>query len=163
MATVKSTSITNLDAGTINPAGLEEGRIFVARETITSGTSDATGSDYRFFKVHSSWSFVACQLVHGDGGDTNSNIDLGLYNRGSTAVDINCFISNQDFSSATDSGLVLAPLTGTARTVQNFWELTVAGSDPDVWYDVCATLNTAASDAAVTVYCQMWYTTEANS
>ena len=82
MATVKSTSITNLDAGTIVPQGLEGGKVRIAHDFVTTGAADATGTIYSFFAVHSSWTFIACQMINASIGEANANLDLGLNARG---------------------------------------------------------------------------------
>jgi hypothetical protein len=163
MADKNTTIITNLDASppTLTNPGQSGAIIRQSYASLTTDTVHADADVLRFFRVHSSWIFVACRLSNADLSDAAApDLELGLYLAESgAALDDDCFIAAQAGEAATDSGLVVTPAgAATAQTVETMFALGggTAAND-DQWYDVAVTFDTAATAIAGLVLVQMWY------
>lgn len=147
----KSTTITNLDAAQVvrakafaNGAPLKEWI-----ETVEVATGDSAASTYRMFRVPS-WVRVSELLVDSDDMGTTTTADLGLYR---TAADGGAVVSAAFFASAIvlnagalansqaahESAVVDLPNYG-----KRIWEQLGLTADPQIYYDVVATLVGAA-------------------
>ena len=147
----KSTTITNLDAAQVvrakafaNGAPIKE---FI--ETVEVAAGDSAASTYRFFRVPS-WLRVTDVIADTDDMGTTTTADIGLYRTnadGGAAVDADFFASalvwnagalaNQNVTH--ESGVVDLPNYG-----KRLWEQLGLAADPQVYYDVVATLVGAA-------------------
>ena len=154
----KSTTITNLDAAQVirakafaNGAPIKE---FI--ETLEVAAGDSAASTYRFFRVPS-WLRVSSLIADTDDMGTTTTADIGLYRTladGAAVVDADFFASalvwnagalaNQDVTH--ESGVVDLPNYG-----KRIWEQLGLTADPQVYYDVVATLVGAADGAGSVV------------
>lgn len=153
----KSTTITNLDAAQVvrakafaNGAPLKEWI-----ETLEVANGDSAASTLRFFRVPS-WIRVSELLVDADDIGTTTTADIGLYR---TAADGGAVVDADFFASAIvlnagaiansqvahESAVVDLPNYG-----KRLWEQLGLTADPQIYYDVVATL-VGAADGAGTV------------
>lgn len=163
MADKSSTIITNLNA---NPpvlnAPYQGGVVRMMEESLTTDTIQADADILRFFRVHSSWVFVAVRMANADLSDAASpDLELGLYLAGTdTALDDDCFIAAQDGSAVVDSGVVYTAAGGASlySPQETMFELggSTAGSANSL-YDVNVTIDTAATAIAALILVQLWY------
>ena len=161
MADKNTTIITNLDA---NPPTLMSPLNYgIVRKVWASMTTDTVHDDadvLRFFRVHSSWIYVAHRCAAEDIGGSTCDLELGLYlAEGGAVLDDDCFDSVMDAASGFDTVYVVTP-DGAAdpEAVENMFLLGggTAAND-DQWYDVACTVETAATDAAGLILVEMWY------
>jgi len=160
----KSTAITNADSTTytLNKKGLSGGVVKVARGTIETANGDDIASVYRFARLPSSARIVMIQLWSDDIGTTGT-ADFGLYRTaadGGAVVDADAFASAVVLDSGAIAGTMIhheSALYGVEDIEQQFWLVAGASTDPQVMYDVCATL-TEATDAVGTVSLLVFYT-----
>ena len=161
---LKSTAITNADATTytLNKKGLTGGVVKVARGTIETGAADDIASVYRFARLPSHARIVMIQLWSDDIG-TAGEADFGLYR---TAADGGAVVDADAFASAVvlDNGAIAGTMIhhesavyGVEDIEQRLWQIAGATVDPQVMYDVSATL-TEATNAAGTVSVLVYYT-----
>jgi hypothetical protein len=161
---LKSTAITNADATTytLNKKGLTGGVVKVARGTIETGAADDIASVYRFARLPSHARIVMIQLWSDDIGTTGT-ADFGLYRTaadGAAVVDADAFASAVVLDSGAIAGTMIhheSAVYGVEDIEQQLWQIAAATADPQVMYDVCATL-TEATDAAGTVSVLVFYT-----
>lgn len=151
----KSTSITNLDAGDLNPDYKSRGVLREAVDTLETANGDSIASVYRMVRVWSGWR-VSDVIIDTDDIGTTTIADIGLYR---TAADGGAVVDADFFGSAVvlnagalantnvtqESGVV-----DIANKAKRLWEQLALTADPGLWYDVALTL-TAASDAAGTI------------
>jgi hypothetical protein len=147
----KSTTITNLDAAQVvrakafaNGAPLKEWI-----ETVEVATGDSAASTYRFFRVPS-WLRVSELIADTDDMGTTTTADIGLYRTaadGGAVVDADFFASALVWNAGAlanqsvvhESAVVDLPNYG-----KRLWEQLGLAADPQVYYDVVATLVGAA-------------------
>lgn len=153
----KSSTITNLDAAQVvrakafaNGAPLKE---YIETNEVANG--DSAASVYRFFRVPS-WMRVSEILVDTDDIGTTTTADLGLYRTaadGGAVVDADFFASALVWNAGAlanqsvvhESAVIDLPNYG-----KRLWEQLGLTADPQIYYDVCATL-VGAADGAGTV------------
>lgn len=161
---VKSTAVTNADATThtLNKKGLTGGVVKVARGTVETTNGDDIASVYRFCRLPSHARIVMIQLWSDDVG-TTTIADFGLYRTaadGGAVVDADAFGSAVSLKDGAVAGTMIhheSAVYGVEDVEQQLWQIAGASTDPQVDYDVCATL-TAAADAAGTVSLLVFYT-----
>jgi hypothetical protein len=161
---LKSTVITNADSTTytLNKKGLSGGVVKCARGTIETGAADDIASVYRFARLPSHARIVMIQLWSDDIG-TAGTADFGLYktaNDGGLVVDADAFASAVVLDSGAIAGTMIhheSAVYGVEDIEQQLWQIAGATTDPNIMYDVCATL-TEATDAAGTVSLMVFYT-----
>lgn len=166
---VKSTFITNLDAGTTNTAG-EGGpaRVKMVDGYATALASGSVNSTYQFVRLPSN-----CEVKRIDfesAAQTAGAIDLGLYYAtdgvgghatalvASDAIDQDLFATAIDCSSA----VVITNVTNESGTytidkrVQPLWQAAGLSSDPGGYFDLVGTVTTSITTGTgrwgVTVY-----------
>ena len=160
----KSTVITNADAttNTLNKKGLSGGVVKVARGTVETANGDDIASVYRFCRLPSRARIVMVKLYSDDVG-TTTIADFGLYRTaadGGAVVDADAFGSAVSLKDGAISGTEIqheSAVYGVEDVEQQLWQIAGASTDPNIDYDVCATL-TAAADAAGTVSLLVFYT-----
>jgi hypothetical protein len=153
----KSTTITNLDAAQVvrakafaNSAPIKEWI-----ETLETVNGDSIASTYRFFRVPS-WLRVSDLILDSDDIGTTTIADFGLYKTaadGGAVVDADFFASAQSLSGGALANTNITHESGVidaANYGKRLWEQLGLSSDPQIYYDVVATL-TAAADAAGTI------------
>lgn len=154
VVTQKSTSITNVDAGDLNPNYKSRGVLREAVDTIELANGDSIGSTYRMFRVWSGWR-VSDLIVDSDDIGTTTAGDIGLYRSnadGGAVVDADFFASALVLNAGALSGSNVTHESGVvdvANKGKRLWEQLGLTADPGYWYDVVLTL-TAAADAAGT-------------
>jgi hypothetical protein len=154
VVTQKSTSITNVDAGDLNPDYKSRGVLREAVDTIEVANGDSIASVYRMFRVWSGWR-VSDIIVDSDDIGTTTAGDIGLYRtnaEGGAVVDADFFASALSLNGGALSGSNVTHESGVvdvANKGKRLWEQLGLTADPGVWYDVALTL-TAAADAAGT-------------
>ena len=161
MADKQTTLITNLNA---NPPTLMNpplgGTVQKVWASLTTDTVHDAADVLRFFRVHSSLTYVAHRVATADIGGATSVLDVGLYLADSGAVlDDACFAAALAISAALDTGYVVTPAgAASAQTVETMFQLGggTAAND-DQWYDVAGTIDTLATDAAGLALIEMWY------
>jgi hypothetical protein len=161
---VKSTVITNADSTTytLNRKGLEAGIVKVARGTVETTNGDDIASVYRFCRLPSRARIVGIQLWSDDIG-TTTIADFGLYRTaadGGAVVDADAFASAVSLKDGAVAGTWIhheSAVYGVEDVEQQLWQIAGLSTDPNVMYDVCATL-TAAADAAGTISLIVLYT-----
>ena len=161
---LKSTVITNADSTTytLNRKGLSGAVVKVARGTVETGAADDIASVYRFARLPSHARIVMIQLWSDDIGTTGT-ADFGLYRTaadGGAVVDANAFADAVVLDSGAIAGTMIhheSGVYGVEDVEQQLWQIAAATSDPQVMYDVCATL-TEATDAAGTISLLVFYT-----
>ncbi len=160
MADLNSTIITNLDAAIVVKDGpVQGGVIRQAYASVTTATIQSDGDVIRFFRVHSSWIFVASRMHSADLSGGTAKLELGLYLAESGAVlDDDCFQAVIDVAAIIDTGFVGAAAGAPIGTQESMFTLggAVAAND-DQYYDVAATVETADTSIAGLVGVQVLY------
>jgi hypothetical protein len=160
----KSTVITNADSTTytLNKKGLSGGVVKVARGTVETANGDDIASVYRFCRLPSSARIVMIQLWSDDVG-TTTIADFGLYKTaadGGAVVDADAFASAVSLKDGAVAGTMIhheSAVYGVEDIETQLYQIAGLSTDPNIMYDVCATL-TAAADAAGTVSLLVFYT-----
>jgi hypothetical protein len=147
----KSTTITNLDAAQVvrakayaNGAPLKE---WIETLEVTSG--DSSASVYRFFRIPS-WTRVSELIADTDDIGTTTTADLGLYKTaqdGGAVVDADFFASALVWNGgalANQQVVHESAVIDAANYGKRIWEQLGLSADPQIYYDVCATLVGAA-------------------
>lgn len=146
----KSTSITNLDAGDLNPDYKSRGVLREAVDTLEVVSGDSIGSTYRMFRVWSGWRvsdiILDCDAI------TTCAADIGIYKNardGGAVVDADFFASAQSLATALNSQNVTneSGVVDIANKGKRLWEQLGLTADPGLWYDVVVTLTAAAGSA----------------
>lgn len=151
---IKSTPITNADA---TPATLNKASIDGARERHKRGVAVAVlaaadvGSTYRFFRIKSN-DLVTKLLLDNIAFGGAAAIDIGLYRTtkdGGAVVDADFFASAQAIVAAQRSIDVLreSGVITVANMEKRIWELLGLTEDPNLEYDVAATVTTILASA----------------
>lgn len=166
---VKSTSITNLDASPVaaNTAGkgaegdLRELSDYAA--ATAAGLADTT-SKYKVIRLPSNCKLKRMRVVTTDQLDSNASatlaVDVGAYYSDSTtdgtqgslqgtAIDVNCFAAAADFGHAA-SGDDIDGLSAfsVANRMKELWDALGLSSDPGGFIDVVVAVETAAATGA---------------
>lgn len=156
VVTLKSTSVTNLDATppVKNPFYKSEGPIREMVDTFSITNGDSAASTYRVCRVHSSWRISSILADAPDIG-TTTTADIGLYDtaaNGGAVADADVFasaivlnagaIANSD---VTHESAVIA----VADYAKRVWENLALTADPNKWYDLTVTLVGAADGTGV--------------
>lgn len=148
---IKSTIITNADAtpAVINTAQLANGRERSMRGVCTVTTTKDIGSTYRFFRVKSN-DLVKQLILDNATLGAGCTMDIGLYKtaaNGGAVVDADFFASAVDVNTANraldvtrESGVITV-----ANMEKTIWELLGLSADPQIEYDVVATLTAASA------------------
>jgi hypothetical protein len=148
---IKSTVITNADATpmVINTAQLANGRERSMRGVVSATTTKDAGSTYRFFRVKSN-DLVKQLLLDNASWGASCTADFGLYKTaadGGAVVDADFFASAVDMNTANralditrESGVITV-----ANMEKPIWELLGLSADPQIDYDVAATLVAATA------------------
>lgn len=148
----KSTVVSNGDAlpAIITTAQLGDGRMRQKRGVVAAVSGDDIGSTFRFFRVKSN--DIMAKLMLSCDAITTCAADVGLYQKasaGGAVVDADFFASAQSLATAV-SNLDITRESGVV-TVANMekpiWEALGLTADPQVEYDVVATLTAAAGSA----------------
>lgn len=151
----KSTSITNLDAGDLNPDYKSRGVLREAVDTLETVNGDSIGSTYRTVRLWSGWR-VSDVIIDSDDIGTTTAADVGLYRTaadGGAVVDADFFASALVLNAGALSGSNVtheSAVVDIANKGKRLWEQLGLTADPGLWYDLALTL-TAAADAAGTI------------
>lgn len=164
VVTVKSGPITNRDTVPIvmTKAALMGGNVKAARGTVEVTNGDSIASKFIFFEVPSN--AIPLRLLIGCDAITSAAADIGLYRTtkdGGAVVDADAFASAQSIASAivvnTDV-IHESAVFGVEDVEKELWEVLGLTADPNVMYDLVATL-TAAATATGTLSLTLLYTT----
>ena len=164
VVTTKSTAITNRDAV---PTVLGNGRITggavrSARGVVTTANGDSIASIYKFCSIPSNAVIVSVRVTSPDIG-TTTIADFGLYKTtadGAAVVDADFFasaLSLKDGALSKSEIMFESAVITTANCEKAVWDILALSADPNLTYDVCATL-TAAADAAAAILVEVDYT-----
>ena len=151
----KSTSITNLDAGDLNPDYKSRGVLREAVDTLETANGDSIGSTYRTVRLWSGWR-ISDVIIDSDDIGTTTAADIGLYRTaadGGAVVNAAFFASALVLNAGALSGSNVTHESGVvdiANKGKRLWEQLGLTADPGLWYDLALTL-TAAADAAGTI------------
>lgn len=151
----KSTSITNLDAGDLNPDYKSRGVLREAVDTLETVNGDSIGSTYRTVRLWSGWR-VSDVIIDSDDIGATTAADVGLYRTaadGGAVVDADFFASALVLNAGALSGSNVtheSAVVDIANKGKRLWEQLGLTADPGLWYDLALTL-TAAADAAGTI------------
>lgn len=159
----KSNLITQLDATPPVPRPLTEfgGRLKSQCNTVEAANADSIGTTMRILRCHSSWR-VEDLILDADDIGTTTVSDFGLYRTsadGGAVVDADFFASAVVLNAGAVANSLVTRESGVidiANKHKRIWEQLGLTSDPNLWYDIVATL-TAAADAAGTITLTLRY------
>ena len=157
IVTTKSQPIINRDAApsVANNSSVEGGRLQEVVGTLESVSGDSIASKYILAQVPSN-ARISELLVYSDDIGTTTIADFGIYRNtldGSAVVDADFFASAVSLKDGALNGVDItheSGVNGVEDIEKPLWEALGLSSDPNVIYDIVATL-TAASDAAGTL------------
>lgn len=157
VVTRKSGPITNRDATprVINNAGVANGRMHGWTGTVETVNGDSIASTYIIGSVPSNAVGIELELWSDDIG-TTTVADFGLYKStadGGAVVDADFFGSAVSLKDGAVAGTRIeheSAVYDPDDVEKPLWQALGLTSDPNLWYDVVATL-TAAADAAGTI------------
>lgn len=163
VVTTKAGPITNRDASpkVLSNAAVAAGVLKEAVGTVESVSGDSIGSEYIFASIPSN-AVVSQVLLYCDDIGTTAAADIGLYKStadGGAVVDADFFGSAVSLSGGALNGTDVtheSAVFGLEDAEKPLWEALGLASDPNLMYDVVATL-TAASDAAGTIMLKVRY------
>lgn len=163
VVTTKAGPITNRDASpkVLSNAAVASGVLKEAVGTVESVSGDSIGSEYIFASIPSN-AVVSQVLLYCDDIGTTAAADIGLYKStadGGAVVDADFFASAVSLSGGALNGTDVtheSAVFGLEDAEKPLWEALGLSSDPNLMYDVVATL-TAASDAAGTIMLKVRY------
>jgi hypothetical protein len=148
----KSTVIGNGDAlpAVITTAQLGDGRMRQKRGVVAAVSGDSIASVYRFFRVKSN--DIVAQLLLSCDAITTCAADVGLYKTaaaGGAVVDADFFASAQSLATALSNSDITreSGVVTIANMEKPIWEALGLTADPQIEYDVAATLTAAAGSA----------------
>lgn len=139
---VKSTPVTNADAGTFNNSAVSYGGLRQSVGTVEANAAGDTGSTYRMFRIPSNASGISMILACDDLG-TTATLDVGLYDiEGGAVVDADFFASAVNANAAAvppthvehESGVY-----GIEDIEKPLWEALGLSADSHKEYDVVVT------------------------
>jgi hypothetical protein len=149
---VKSTSITNRDAGTQSASFVNASNIRSTSDTVAVANGDSIASTLRVVRVPSNARITRATLFCT--AITSAAADVGLYQTatyGGAVVDADFFAAAQTIATASGAINVLSGnlLSGanSANRNKRVWEVLGLTSDPGREYDVVLTLTAAATAA----------------
>jgi len=164
VVTVKSAGINNASSQPVvaSSANLQSGNIRESQGLAAVTNGDSIASIYRLFKIKSSDRvsnlLLYCTAI------TSAAADFGLYNIGTSAaagtvVDVDFFASAVSVATALsgtnitfESGAAGGLITNGEKRV---WESLGLTADPNLEYEVCATLTAAATaNGTIVLRCQ---------
>jgi hypothetical protein len=148
---IKSAQLTNADAtpAVINSAQVANGRVRHMRGVCAATTTMAAGSTYRFFRIKSNDTIRDLRLDNATLG-ASCTMDFGLYQtaaNGGAVADADLFASAVDMNTA-NRGLDIHRESGiitVANMEKPIWELLGLSADPQIEYDVTATVVVATA------------------
>lgn len=150
---LKSTAVTNADAGTANNLGIDGGKIKrrVGKATITSG--DSSTSTFRFMRIKSSDYPVALNFSAPDIGSLTAGtigvFDIAAVNSGAV-VDADFFGSlNLGGGAIANSNVLNGNVITLANSEKPMWGLLGLSADPGKEYDIGLTLTADADGTGV--------------
>jgi hypothetical protein len=165
VVTTKSQTITNRDA---TPRVLSNGRVqgapvLEAGELVTIVNGDSATSKYIFFSVPSNALVRSLKYSAPDIGTTTA-CDIGLYRTtadGGAVVDVDFWVSAVALNAGPYNKVEVIQEAGAAggditKFMQPIWQILGLTADPNIVYDVVATL-TGAADAGGTLILEMQY------
>lgn len=160
VVTVKSSLITARDSGGKSTLSTGPRRLYDQADTVEVTNGDSIGSKFILGSVPSSASMreltVLCDAI------TAATADVGLYRTtqdGGAVVDADLFGSAVSLASAITTGTNILHESGVldiANLAKPLWQILGLSSDPQVMYDVVATL-TAAATATGTLTARITY------
>lgn len=150
MANLKSAVLTNADASppVINNANIAGGFVRQVRGAITTASADTTNDVHRFVRVPSNARISRVRLDTQAAFTTAGAADFGVYQtaaNGGAVVDADLFGSAVSLSAAKREGLDITFESGEytmAESVQPLWQVLGLTSDPNIEYDIAATVTT---------------------
>lgn len=153
MANKTSADIGNRDA---TPAVLTTpgGALSRRNGSISITTSETSGQTMRYAQIPSNARNVTVRLWCGSSG-TAGAVDIGIYRTtadGGAVVDVDFFASAQALTTAL-SGQDVTHESGEFSLVESeepLWDALGVSADPNVMYDVVATITTAVQNTAAT-------------
>lgn len=163
VVTTKSTAITNRDATPPVKNGLQLGPrpLYEQVATVELANGDSIGSKLVLMSLPSNARMSALWLLCD--AITSGAADFGIYRTtadGGAVVDADVFASAQSIASAITTGTNIlheSGVTDIAYIEKPLWQLLGLTADPNVMYDLVATL-TAATTAAGTLTVRVSYT-----
>ena len=160
VVTVKSSLITARDSGGKSSLSTGPRRLYDQADTVEVTNGDSIGSKFILGSVPSSASMrelvVLCDAI------TSAAADFGLYRTtadGGAVVDVDLFASAQSIATAITTGTNVLHESGNldvANLAKPLWQILGLTSDPQLMYDVVATL-TAAATASGTLSARISY------
>lgn len=160
VVTVKSSLITARDSGGKSSLSTGPRRLYDQADTVEVTNGDSIGSKFILGSVPSSASMrellILCDAI------TAAAADFGLYRTtqdGGAAVDADLFGSAVSLATAITTGTNILHESGVhdiANLAKPLWHVLGLSSDPQVMYDVVATL-TAAATASGTLTARISY------
>lgn len=160
VVTVKSSLITARDSGGKSSLSTGPRRLYDQTDTVEVTNGDSIGSKYILGSVPSSASMreliVLCDAI------TSAAADFGLYRTtadGGAVVDADFFGSAVSIATAITTGTNVLHESGVldiANLAKPLWQILGLTSDPQLMYDVVATL-TAAATASGTLTARISY------
>ena len=149
VVTVKSSLITARDSGGKSSLSTGPRRLYDEADTVEVTNGDSIGSKFVLGSVPSNASMrsltVLCDAI------TSAAADFGLYRTtqdGGAAVDADLFGSAVSLATAITTGTNVLHESGVldiANIAKPLWQVLGLTSDPQVMYDVVATLTAAAT------------------
>ena len=161
----KSQIVTDLDATPVvkqNPVKVG-GTVRAAVGHVVTGTADSIASIYRLARIPSRARIIQVLLDSDAGSTAAAAADFGLYDdtdNGSAVVDVNFFATAVVLgTAATGTDITYEAGTTPSAILKNspLWEQLGLASDPEVMYDIAATLTVANSVAATTFGIRVLY------
>lgn len=156
----KSAAITGLDASPLVRANawIHGGNLKHFTGLVEGGGTDSAGTTFRFFRVPS-WMRIATLNLGNDAGGTSAKVDIGFYRiaaEGGAAVHTSILASAVSIATARPFTNVLYTSSDGAATKidqaeKRIWELLGLTSDPNLEYDVVATVVDDVDNAATYV------------
>lgn len=147
---VKSTSITNRDAGTQSPSYVNAANTRSTSDIVTVTNGDSIASVFRVVRIPSNARIKSVSLFCT--AITSGAADVGLYQTatyGGAVVDADFFTAAQTIATASGginvmNGNLLSGANSANRN-KRVWEILGLSSDPGREYDVALTLTAAAA------------------
>ena len=149
VVTVKSSLITARDSGGKSSLSTGPRRLYDQADTVEVTNGDSIGSKFILGSVPSSASMrelvILCDAI------TTAAADFGLYRTtqdGGAAVDADLFGSAVSLAAAITTGTNILHESGVldiANLAKPLWQVLGLSSDPQLMYDVVATLTAAAT------------------
>lgn len=163
VVTTKSSAITNRDATPPVKNGMQLGprAVYEQVATVELANGDSIGSKLVLMSLPSNARMSALWLLCD--AITSGAADFGIYRTtqdGGAVVDADCFASAQSIASAITTGTNILHESGVldiSEIEQPLWQILGLTADPNVMYDLVATL-TAATTAAGTLTARVTYT-----